>query len=125
MVRSLEEEKLNLQSALERLNSQIQLLVNQPKPVDGDASCSSGICTSQPNDGRLEILKKRIAYHCSDDGVSVDSIQYFSFDRLIYIDLNRLNSNQTFHPITFISAPYNFFVHLQWQKSNITFNIGV
>lgn len=81
-MRSLEEEKLNLQSELERLNSQIQqpLMENQSKPVDGNASGSSGISASQPNDLRLEILKKRIASQFSDDGVSVDSIQYFLFD---------------------------------------------
>lgn len=81
-MRSLEEEKLNLQSELERLNSQIQqpLMENQSKPVDGNVSGSSGISASQPNDLRLEILKKRIASQFSDDGVSVDSIQYFLFD---------------------------------------------
>lgn len=81
-MRSLEEEKLNLQSELERLNSQIQqpLMENQSKPVDGNVSGSSGISASQPNDIRLEILKKRIASQFSDDGVSVDSIQYFLFD---------------------------------------------
>lgn len=70
-VRSLEEEKLHLQSELERLNSMIQrqlVISNSVVACPGGGETS----TNKSNNDSLQSLEMRTTSEYSDDGVSVN-----------------------------------------------------